>query len=223
MCQFLTWENENPFPSSKKWWSEQLSITSNCFNWSELLLSKETGKSFLSWVSITSQYGVMPSEDCSLLTKCESVSGSQVFKSFLSRQLDSFPSSNLGIGENFPESDATDSVLSMLALMVEKSSKAAWGRDEELLSPGCFSQFSLSPLQSNNVCHQNDIQLMTRKSMTNSTTVYSFNNYSHYNLILTSLKVLFYFLLLLATWLFTTISKMRIMYFNVPTNNPHKY
>jgi len=67
----------------------------------------------------------MPSEDCSLLTKCDSVSGSQVSKSFLSRQLDSFPSSNLGIGENFSENDATVSVLSMLALMLEKSWKAA--------------------------------------------------------------------------------------------------
>lgn len=141
---FVTWDNGNPFPSLKKWWSEQLSITSNCFNWSEFLLSKETGTSFLSWILVTSQYGVMSSVDCKLLTRC-SASGPQVSKSFLSRKLDPFPSSSVGTEETAPYNDVTPSVWNMLALMLEKSSKAAWGREKELLSPGCFS---LSPLQS---------------------------------------------------------------------------
>lgn len=159
--QFLTCDIDNPFPSSKKWWSGQFSITSNCLNWFGLLVSKENGnKSFFSQVLIISGYELLSSVDCSWVIGCCSAKISQVSKSFLSTKSYSFSFSNVGNAETAPESKAPLSVWNMLALMLEKSSKAARGKEKELHSPIFFSPFSLltSPFNRSwsytNVIHQ---------------------------------------------------------------------
>ena len=76
---------------------------------------------------------------------CCSVKRSEVSKSFLSRQSYPFFFSNVGTEETAPEIRVPLKVWNMLALMLEKSSKAARGREKELHSPRFFSQFFLVP------------------------------------------------------------------------------